>query len=158
MKGKKQMESRCPASETLAPSLSESGWAFCFEMEFLFSFFRTIGWLHTQPVKATAVNNRIYFWDRGSKQSLESHPRVIYSPKVCLFFFFLLHEILRTGDKFSMPCWGGWCCWKAERTFPRKPFQGVKSQGRICVPNEFWITCSKLRQRLQGPCMTCQCL
>lgn len=68
-------------------SLSESGWAFCFEMEFLFSFFGVVGWLHTQPVKAMAVNNRIHFWDRGSKQSVESHPRVIYSPKVCLFYF-----------------------------------------------------------------------
>lgn len=106
MKGKSRRESRCPAPETLAPSLSESGWAFCFEMEFLFSFLWAVGWLHTQPVKAMAVNNRIYFWDHGSKQSLESHPRVIYSPKVCLFLFFYFMEFWELGISFPFifPC------------------------------------------------------
>ena len=40
--GEKQAESQCPTSETLAPSPSESGLVFCFEMEFLFSFFISI--------------------------------------------------------------------------------------------------------------------
>lgn len=102
--GKKQTESRCPASETLAPSLSESGWALCFEMEFLFSFFWAVGWLHTQPVKAMAVNNRICFWDHGSKQSLESHPMVMYSPKVSFFFYFMEFWELGISFPFIFSC------------------------------------------------------
>lgn len=37
MKGESR-QSRCPALKTLDPSLNESGWAFCLEMEFLSSF------------------------------------------------------------------------------------------------------------------------
>lgn len=50
MKGKSR-QSRCPALKTLDPSLNESGWAFCLEMEFLPfsssflpSFLSAVGW------------------------------------------------------------------------------------------------------------------
>lgn len=81
--GEKQAENQCPVLKTLDSSLND----FVLKLNSYFLFF-FLSFLHPQPVKETAINNRTYFGDFGSEKNLAFlPPRVIYIYKMCSFFY-----------------------------------------------------------------------